>query len=1193
MTERPLEECILAPERLAALDVIALAGTGLSADLDGMAHRAAALFDAPMGFVTLVNADRLCFPGVFGPPMSDQPLDRTYCPRVVQERATVVCVDSTLDDRFAEHPATVDGGVRFYVGAPIWVHDQIVGTVCVADSSPRPVTSLQVSSLNDVAAHVGLMFSLRACEREAASKAAALDQLVAAVGFTSGLMRTDARHRVSWMSDRMEQILGLEPGHLIGRSALGLLSAETKQSLADVDGAQPFYHEHEQLLADGSRRWMESSVVPLVGDIGEIHGHLTLARDVTERRRAETMLGEREQMLSTLVDNLPGVVFRAGANTFQMVAGPVQEMFGISTEELLASNTRRVIHPDDVEWVNVEIMRAVESGGRYEIRHRALRDGEVRWVWSNGRAARSGRRVVVEGLLMDITDEMETARRLRDSERRYRHLVDHSPDPVTISREGLVLYANQAAADLVQVPVERLIGAAIADFGVYVGSEPFDDFAQSEAVAGGVDEPDWRLHFTAHLRLPGGAVRELEVRAVHVDWDGRPAMQSIMQDVTARSEVQRSQSEQNLVLDAIARGEPLIDVMERLVHTVERRRPGTDCSVVLFDDNGGAQMVTSRESSDMVQRFTGAGWEIFGADAAACLKAGESIVIQDSATGPEWVFLRSAMLELGYRAGCFLPIDTDAGVVGVLALSQRRPGEFDDPDWQLMAHFGRLAALAADYGAARARLQHEATHDHLTGLPNRGEAVRSISAALVAARATGERIAVLFLDLDSFKLINDTYGHAVGDQVIVAVADMFRRSVRDGDLVARIAGDEFVICCRGAGERDLHALVERIRGNLSNCVMAGDTDHHVDASIGIATSEQGLETAEELLAQADAAMYEAKAAGGGAPRRFGRRMKERVRRRLSLEGALRRALDRDEMVVHYQPEVCIATGEVLGAEALVRWEHPEEGRVAPADFIPIAERTGLIVPLGELVLRRACAEAARWNSVRSSVPLSVSVNVSARQLAEASLMDTVASALRDHGLPPHLLTLELTETSMMQDLESAERALGGLRDLGVRLAIDDFGTGWSSFTYLKRFDMDVLKIDRTFIAGVADRVDDRAIVDAIAALALALDMEVVAEGVETVRQRQELLSVGVASAQGFLWSRPLTAEVFDSLVLRGSGRLELGEPTQVPERSSRLREAMNVGVPRPKRADHELDALLRVLGGLVTTRQRDVRPEPQ
>jgi EAL domain-containing protein (putative c-di-GMP-specific phosphodiesterase class I) len=380
-----------------------------------------------------------------------------------------------------------------------------------------------------------------------------------------------------------------------------------------------------------------------------------------------------------------------------------------------------------------------------------------------------------------------------------------------------------------------------------------------------------------------------------------------------------------------------------------------------------------------------------------------------------------------------------------------------------------------------------------------------------------------------------------------------------------------------------------VRTSLKDVIVVGDDEHHVEASIGIATSDTGLGSAEEILAQADAAMYEAKAVGGGATRRFSPQMQERVRRRLSLEGALRRALEHDEMVLHFQPEVCIATGKVLGAEALVRWHHPDEGLVSPVDFIPIAERTGLIVPLGELVLRKACEQGALWLAAQQSMPLNIAVNLSARQLAEPRLIEMVASALRDSVFPPHLLTLELTETSMMQDFESAQRALSGLRGLGVRLSIDDFGTGWSSFTYLKRFDMDVVKIDRTFISGVADHPDDRAIVDAIAALALALDMDVVAEGVETMRQRQELLSIGVASAQGYLWSRPVVAAEFERLVVNGTGLLPCLAPSEVSAApSSRLRRALNAG-DGPSCAPGELDALLRSLGDLVVTRNEEVQ----
>jgi diguanylate cyclase (GGDEF)-like protein len=426
---------------------------------------------------------------------------------------------------------------------------------------------------------------------------------------------------------------------------------------------------------------------------------------------------------------------------------------------------------------------------------------------------------------------------------------------------------------------------------------------------------------------------------------------------------------------------------------------------------------------------------------------------------------------------------------------------------------------------AEDRLAHQALHDSLTGLVNRGVLLDRLQRVLVRPRSDGSLVAVVFLDLDQFKWVNDSHSHSAGDRLLIEVARRLEAAMRPSDTLARFGGDEFVVLCeRLADETEVLAIVDRLTAALTEPMaleVSGElvADVAVTASIGVALGRPGEAMLAELLVRdADIAMYRAKERGRARYEIFDEAMRERATARLRTQNELRQALSNGELEVHFQPVVDPARGTVLGSEALVRWRHPERGLLLPDSFIPHAEETGLIVPLGEAVLATACAVTADWNFSRS-VALTVAVNLSARQLSHPDLVDVVDEALRSSGLPPHLLVLEVTESVVMEDAEASSHLLGQLRALGVQIAIDDFGTGYSSMAYLLTLPVDYLKIDRSFVAATADGGPGGAIVSAVVALARTLGLGVIAEGVETVAQRDLLLTLEVEAAQGFLWGR--------------------------------------------------------------------------
>ncbi|HZN12776.1 MAG TPA: EAL domain-containing protein [Acidimicrobiales bacterium] len=450
----------------------------------------------------------------------------------------------------------------------------------------------------------------------------------------------------------------------------------------------------------------------------------------------------------------------------------------------------------------------------------------------------------------------------------------------------------------------------------------------------------------------------------------------------------------------------------------------------------------------------------------------------------------------------------------------------------LQTEHGLLISAAirdiTDRKHAEAALAHQATHDVLTGLPNRILLKDRLTQALERTRRNGTKVAVLFLDVDRLKVINDSRGHSTGDELLQAISSRLTDAMRSGDTLARFGGDEFVIVTEGISPANGPDVVaRRIAAALVPPINLGGTDVSVSVSIGVTIAGPG-DDAESLLRDADAAMYRAKDGGGGQSVVFDAAMRVAASGRLDAEHSLRLAMERSEFQVHYQPIVGLTDGRVIGFEALVRWCHPESGVVLPADFIPLTEETGLVVALGASVLREACHQLAEWHhSDERFAGLSMSVNLSARQLLIPELRDVVRDALRHSGISPALLCLEITESVLLADVESSTRALHSLKALGIRVAVDDFGTGYSSLTYLKRFPIDALKIDRTFVDGLGDVVrerEDRAIVAAVIDVAHAFGLTTIAEGAETEQQVVALRALGCENAQGYYWGEPLPAD---------------------------------------------------------------------
>jgi diguanylate cyclase (GGDEF)-like protein len=495
---------------------------------------------------------------------------------------------------------------------------------------------------------------------------------------------------------------------------------------------------------------------------------------------------------------------------------------------------------------------------------------------------------------------------------------------------------------------------------------------------------------------------------------------------------------------------------------------------------------------------------------------------------------------LGACRSASVPVDGDEP--GWLVIARYGDEPLADEQEDLLRGMGRVLAMTLNtvhlLDSLHERQQqtiHQAFHDPLTELPNRALFLDRLGHTFARAERTGANAAVLFADLDGFKTVNDSLGHEAGDELLVLVGERMLGRLREADTAARFGGDEFAILLEEVEAGTAEQVAKRVLKSFEEPFRLRGRDVYITASIGIA---EGRSEGDHMMRNADLAMYQAKSKGKGRYEVFEPGMHSSVVERLELEGDLKQAVERDELVLHYQPICRLGSGEVAGFEALLRWNHPTRGLIQPADFIPVAEESRQILALGEWVLDEACRQAAEWQgraaAARPLGPLTMSVNISGVQLDQEGLLDQVRTAIGRAGLAPSSLTLEVTETALMADTAASIRKLDALKQLGVRLSVDDFGTGYSSLEYLRKFPIDSLKVAKSFVDGLRGAAEGAPLVQAILDLADSFGLEVVAEGIELAEQHERLVAMGFRLGQGFYFARPADVRVAESMIQRGS-----------------------------------------------------------
>ncbi|MFA6015156.1 MAG: EAL domain-containing protein [Gallionellaceae bacterium] len=678
---------------------------------------------------------------------------------------------------------------------------------------------------------------------------------------------------------------------------------------------------------------------------------------------------------------------------------------------------------------------------------------------------------------------------------------------------------------------------------------PDDAHLVGEQIQSALSEHDFNLHqVEVRIKCADGETRWVHV-SYKVEENGLARLVGTMQDITERKLAEQNQSRLNRALKLLS------DCNMALVHAEKESSLLNEiCRLIVVE--GGYQMAwvgfaehDAEKSVRPVAQFgddknylnsVGICWadtEQGRGPTGVAIRTGVTDINQNYLTNPHMVPWRDAALASGYHSSIALPLASNRSMLGALTIYSSEIDVFGAEEVKLLEELAN--DLAYGIQTLRTRVEHEAAekqleflahHDILTGLPNRLLLRDRFDQAVAQADREQSGVAVLFLDLDNFKQVNDTLGHNYGDQLLVRVVERLRGCLRDTDTISRQGGDEFVVLLPHLrNTADIGTIAHNIIGAFADPFEIESYLINTTFSVGVSLYPDDGREFDALLRNADTALYQAKDSGRDTYRFFSEKMNMDAQEQLHLQGQLRNAVKNQEFLLHYQPQIDIASGRIIGAEALVRWQHPELGLIPPGKFIPLAERTGLVIPMGEWVLFEACRQAQLWRE--GGHALVMAVNLSALQFKRGNLLETVSGALKQSGLPAEFLELELTESILLQDVDVAIKTLRILKEMGVKLSIDDFGTGYSSLSYLKRLAVNKLKIDQSFVRDLVEDSDSAAIVKAIIQLGHTLQLTVIAEGVETDAQLAFLRNNACDEVQGYLYSRPVPAGEFVNMMI--------------------------------------------------------------
>jgi diguanylate cyclase (GGDEF)-like protein/PAS domain S-box-containing protein len=953
-----------------------------------------------------------------------------------------------------------------------------------------------------------------------------------------GMLVVDGSGRVVFANTQVCAMFGYSSTELLGQLVDVFLPVEQRHEVdwarvladAPTSRADAGLRSIRAARRDGSLLPVEVSLTKMSGPEGPVLA--MVVHDVSDRARVEERAAvSRAELEAVLALGRDVVSLMDDVGRIVYLSDSVTPLTGYPREHYLERDLSDELHPDDVSLVFDAWMRIVDEPGASVVVTLRMRHRNGGWRWMECHVTNRTAELGPTGFISNMHDVTEQ-RRARDELRFQADLLASVGEAVVAcDLDGAITYWNSAAAELYGWDAEEVLGAPLGQ----VLPSPDQAERAPELLAALSQSRRW----TGELVVRRRDGSHVPVRAVHnpvLDDVGRlKAVITVASDATeihaARSRLEARAEMQAEVarLGQLALGEAGLDAVLDAVtvgaarvlglHAVSFVELHPDRPAVFRAASDGSKVVRGSPVSPRYEAFLERLLPHLGDPVVIGDMDGERRFGGELRSGSEGVAAMAAVL-VRRRGEPF-------GVLSGFGPTARR---WDADEINFLRNLANIVANTVRRDDDERELVTLALHDALTGLPNRTLLADRLEHAASRAGRDGRAVAVLLVDLDGFKVVNDALGHLVGDRLLVAAAERLQRAIRSGDTVARLGGDEFAILCEGvSGVPEAAAVASRIAELMAAPFRVGHTETFVTASIGITVrdgSDAGDASADVLLREADAAMYRAKDAGRARYEVFDDDMRLRAVQRFELTTALRHAVERDELRLLWQPEVPLAADPSQGvwAEALVRWQHPELGLLAPSHFIDLAEETGLITEIGWWVLREACTVLAGWDGSDGPAPGLISVNMSARQLAQPDLVDAVAAILVDTGVDPSRIMLEITETAVMADAQASAHRLAGLRALGLGVAIDDFGTGYSSLTYLRQLPVNVLKVDRSFVSGLGTSLEDHAIVKGIIALARAVGLLTVAEGVESEDQRRELTELGCDWAQGYLWSRPVTSE---------------------------------------------------------------------
>jgi len=902
----------------------------------------------------------------------------------------------------------------------------------------------------------------------------------------------------SYVSPHAEPLLGYPLAHWLvpgfWRNIIHPADLTRAQAFCDheLEAGRDHSLDYRVIAADGRCLWVRD-IVSLIE-----HGHEPVMRglmiDISEAKHTEEALRLSEQKFASVFQQCPDllVIARLSDGCLLEVNKAFEEQIGLSAAQVIGQ-TATQLNIWGIPGVGPSLLQRLQAG--------SIRNLEMPFRRHNGQlftgliSAEPFDLDTTPALVVvvrDISPLKETQQRLQTSEEKFAKAFHASPDGLLLSRQrdGLLLEVNEGFSRITGFNSAMSLDRSTLDLGIWV------NLNERKQLLDLLQRDGFVRDFTCHIRRSDGQVRLCEVSSRPLPIGEDDCMLTIARDITDRHLMQEKLQQAATVFESTAEGVMITDTQQRI-------------SAV----NRAFSEITGYSESE--------------------------------ALGHTPRLLASGLHDSAFYAAMWHQLTLEGHWQGEIS-NRRKNGELY-PNWLTInavrnqehqtTHFVAVFADISSLKHAQARLDYQAHHDPLTGLPNRTLFESRLLAALNSQQDSGGQGAVLFLDLDRFKHINDSLGHPVGDLLLKGIAVRLKEQLRDIDTVARLGGDEFIILLPGLHQP---SDADHIASKLLNCFnapfQAGEHEFFISASIGTSLyPKDGCDVA-TLIKNADAAMYRSKAKGRNRVERYTRELTAQASERVALEHELRRAIERNELTLYFQPKISLGNHELVGAEALIRWRNPSFGEVPPEHFIPLAEENGLILPIGDWVLEQACLHLQHWNQHYESFgPLSV--NLAGAQLRQPDLLNRIEQLLRDHDLQPGLLQLEITENFIMSQAEEALEVLHQLKHLGVQLAIDDFGTGYSSLSYLKRLPLDFLKIDQSFVRGLPDDPHDVAIVRAIIALGRSMQFTVIAEGVENQEQQAFLALEGCEQIQGYIVSLPLEAEEFCArfLQIRVSG----------------------------------------------------------